>query len=656
MISGLKGSNKDSKEVNDKNRKLIVDNWHLSKDLHDLIEKGGVLHDLSSFCEKNKCVFAGLGKNNLGIKENEPFFKITHNKSDEGSDEYGAKYCEYEKEDIDNLAKYALTTIVDESKGRGFDSEYNHVASIFTDSCSQFNDPSEALQNLGRNREKNPNRQPWFFAAASEKTEVLIEEILAKLNSDPKDFCKNILFPANDRYNELLIGRMGVELGEAIEDYVSKNVDALGNIDEMALKNFSESLIKKTHEKLNGINDFDAEKTKENLDTVLKSIAEYLRSYEDRIRNNGKLSLGNRAIFFTAGVVLKVFYYAWYAFDYIIFVAKSLTLNENDNGKKVLAYDHVVKNYNIENALRSEKIFDEALEIAKNIYQKFREESHDNSKLIECMGKIANLFQNKVYINALDKLLSPFLLKKENEKHLSTILNTIYPNEDNKSKLDKIIDFKKALESKKCETVEDLENQKAETAVSKYCQGDNYDNTDLCKILGWIKDINKEVIKCQVYFHNVDHFIKIGELKLKTNHHMFNVRAVYSKETFFENSYTHPVFMLFALLICVARYFILTTLIPGPLRFIMPAVVPQLVSLLLIALYCFYPEKFREFLFGANITKDSRPEINELDLIGKQSEVGHMNKIADDISSGLYSIDVQQLSKVQKLSSLQLPA
>lgn len=654
VISGLKGSNKDSKEVNDKNRKLIVDNWHLSKDLHDLIEKGGVLHDLSSFCEKNKCVFAGLGKNNLGIKENEPFFKITHNKSDEGSDEYSAKYCEYNKEDIDNLAKYALTTIVDESKGRGFDSEYNHVASIFTDSCSQFNDPSEALQNLGRNREKNPNRQPWFFAAASEKTEVLIEEILAKLNSDPKDFCKNILFPANDRYNELLIGRMGVELGEAIEDYISKNVDALGNIDETALKNFSESLIKKTHEKLNDINDFKAEGTKKDLDTVLESTAEYLRSYEDRIRNNGKLSLGNRAIFFTAGVVLKVFYYAWFAFDYIIFVAKSLTLNEkalneSDNGKKVLAYDYVVKNYNIENELRSEKIFDEALEIAKNIYQKFREESHDNSKLTECMGKIANLFDNKIYKNALDQLLSPFLLKKENEKHLSTILNTIYPHEDNESKLKQIIGFKKALENKKCETVEDLESQKAETIVSKYCKGDTYDNTDLCKIVGWIKSINREVIECQAYCHNVDHLIKIGEPKLKTNHHMFNVRAVYSNGTFFKNSYTHPVFMLFAGLICVARYFILTTLIPGPLRFIMPAVVPQLVSLLLIALYCFCPEKFREFLFGANITNVSRSEVNELDLISKQSEVERMNEIADDISNGLYSIDVQQPMQAEQL-------
>ncbi|OCA06553.1 hypothetical protein [Wolbachia endosymbiont of Trichogramma pretiosum] len=45
--------------------------------------------------------------------------------------------------------------VIDGSKGRGFDSEYNHVASIFADSVNQFNNPSEALRNLGRNRERN---------------------------------------------------------------------------------------------------------------------------------------------------------------------------------------------------------------------------------------------------------------------------------------------------------------------------------------------------------------------------------------------------------------------------------------------------------------------------------------------------------------------
>ncbi len=46
VISALKASN------NDRSR-LIVDNWHLSKELHDLIEGGeGILHNLSDFCKK----------------------------------------------------------------------------------------------------------------------------------------------------------------------------------------------------------------------------------------------------------------------------------------------------------------------------------------------------------------------------------------------------------------------------------------------------------------------------------------------------------------------------------------------------------------------------------------------------------------------------
>lgn len=161
---------------------LIVDNWRLSKELHDFMEREeGVLHGLSDFCERNKCIFAGVGKNDLGIEENRPFSAVILNQT--GG--YQTIYCDYEKRDFDALAKCALTTIVDGSKGRGFDSEYNHVASIFSDSVSQFNNPAEALQNLGRNRERNPNRQAWFFTAAGENVELFVNKILANFKNEP---------------------------------------------------------------------------------------------------------------------------------------------------------------------------------------------------------------------------------------------------------------------------------------------------------------------------------------------------------------------------------------------------------------------------------------------------------------------------------------
>ncbi|KAG8170428.1 hypothetical protein JTE90_000420, partial [Oedothorax gibbosus] len=89
VISALTSNNDQSR--------LIVDNWHLSKELHDLVEKEeGVLHGLSDFCKTNKCIFAGLGKNDLGIGQDKPFFKITRN--DEG--EYEVDYCNYNQGDL----------------------------------------------------------------------------------------------------------------------------------------------------------------------------------------------------------------------------------------------------------------------------------------------------------------------------------------------------------------------------------------------------------------------------------------------------------------------------------------------------------------------------------------------------------------------------
>ncbi|MFP3029972.1 MAG: hypothetical protein ACEY3M_01945 [Wolbachia sp.] len=499
-------------DSNDGQRRLIVDNWHLSKELHDLMERGeDVLHGLSDFCKKNKCIFAGLGKNDLGIEANKPCFKITRN--DAGK--YGVDYCNYDQKDLNKLAKYALTTIVDESKGRGFDSEYNHVASMFTDSTSQFNDPAGALQNLGRNRERNPNRQPWFFAAGGEKIELFVGKVLARLKSAPQAFCKKVLFPATDKYNKLLKERMGAELGQKIEIYISENMNALGNINDTDLKNFSDDSITKVYKKVHDINDFDEKKTKEDLRKILKSTEKYLRSYEDRIKNNGKLSFTNKVAFFVASTVTKIVYYIWFAFDYVIFLAKSCTLNEKTDKQNVLTYAYVVRNYSLENVLKSEKVFDKASEIAQNAYQSFRDKPYYASDSPRCMEEIVGFFQNKVYINALDKSISSLLLKKEGQEHLLTVLNAIYLDQDNKDKLEKIIAFKKDLRELKCGEM-----------AKKYCEGNTYQDTDLYEVIQWINDINKEVAACQAYYHRVNELIEVGKPKLKTDHHLFNIRVI----------------------------------------------------------------------------------------------------------------------------------
>ncbi|WP_265033629.1 hypothetical protein [Wolbachia endosymbiont (group A) of Sicus ferrugineus] len=189
---------------------------------------------------------------------------------------------------------------------------------------------------MGRNRERNPNRQPWFFAAGGEKVELFVDKVLAKLKSAPQDFCQEVLFPATDRYNKLIKNRMGIELGEKIEIYISENMDALGNIDDAALKKFSKDLIKEVYEKVHDINDFDVRKTEEDLRKILKSTEKYLCSYEDRIKNNGKLSFTNKVIFFVASTVAKIVYYIWFAFNYVIFLAKSCTLNKKTDGQNVL--------------------------------------------------------------------------------------------------------------------------------------------------------------------------------------------------------------------------------------------------------------------------------------------------------------------------------
>ncbi|WP_265036883.1 DEAD/DEAH box helicase family protein [Wolbachia endosymbiont (group A) of Anomoia purmunda] len=504
---------------NDGQRRLIVDNWHLSKELHDLMERRkDVLHGLSDFCKKNKCIFAGLGKNDLGIEANKPCFKITRN--DAGK--YGVDYCNYDQEDLNTLAKYALTTIVDESKGRGFDSEYNHVASIFTDSTSQFNNPAGALQNLGRNRERNPNKQPWFFAAGGEKIELFVDKVLAKLKSAPQDFCQKVLFPATDRYNKLIKNRMGIELGEKIEIYISENMDALGNINDAALKKFSDDSIKEVYEKVHDINDFDVGKTEEDLRKILKSTEKYLCSYKDRIKNNGKLSCTRSVLFSVGSAIAKSMYYLWAGFDYLVFLAKAYNVGKSENAD-AKAYVHIIRNCYFESSVKAKNVLDHVLKIARENDDSFTQNSLYKDNGDRCKEKIISYFQSKQYIHALDKTVACI----ENE-HLATVLRAVSCRDDANKTAQEIKDF-----------LYDLKNLSCADFRTKHYGGCSYKMSNLYKINNQISMVIDEVIDCHKWRHGViseqdsllrEFFPDLKEnfglrIKLKTNHNIFKVKV-----------------------------------------------------------------------------------------------------------------------------------
>ncbi len=597
--------------------KLIVDNWHLSKEMHDLIErKEGALHSLNSFCEDNMCIFVGLKRS--GIEKDEPF-KIHEFK---GKD--SVEYCDYSQGNVNALAKCALTTVVDGSKGRGFDSEYNHVASIFTDSASQFNDPAEALQNLWRNRERNISRQSWFFAVAGEKVELFVDKVLAKLKSPPRYFCQKVLFPAVDRYSKLVKNRMGVELGAKMEIYISENMDALGNINDKDLQDFSYGLIKEAYEKVHDMNDFDVEKTEKDLRKIAKSTEEYLRSYRNRIINDGKPLFLQRVLFFVLTTITKAAYYVNFAFDYVIFLAKSCTLNEKDD-EKVLAYAYVIRHCSLESFLKCSSIISKhdelLLEKVEKLQKKYTlkeplelltnglQNAGEKERLVKLLETAVGLLENENYIEALDKSIYSLLSTKEGKKCLSIILNIIYSQDNNNgNKLKKIIDFKKNL-SEFSNSLKNIKNSSLE---------------DLEQVYKWICEINQEIINCQAYYHNINTLFGFGEPKLKTDHPLFNIRTVYNKETF-TNSYgklhnSHSKLLFFAKFNYMARYVIVISLSLLPLA-LTNSLIAQVISFLVVSAMLLmdynYPEASRRLIFCANIQNDSRSAVNELSLLSK---------------------------------------
>ncbi|MGL9761681.1 MAG: hypothetical protein ACR5LB_05800 [Wolbachia sp.] len=229
--------------------------------------------------------------------------------------------------------------------------------------------------------EHNISRQSWFFAVAGEKVELFVDKVLAKLKSPPRYFYQKVLFPAVDRYSKLVKNRMGVELGAKMEIYTSENMDALGNINDKDLQDFSCSLIKKAYEKVHDMNDFDVENTEKDLRKIAKSIEEYLRSYRNRIINDGKPLFLQIVLFFVLITITKAAYYVNFAFDYVIFLAKSCTLNEKDD-EKVLAYAYVIRHCSLESFLKCSSIISKhgelLLEKVEKLQKKYTLKNHLN--------------------------------------------------------------------------------------------------------------------------------------------------------------------------------------------------------------------------------------------------------------------------------------
>jgi len=141
-----------------------------------------------------------------------------------------------------------------------------------------------------------------------------------------------MLFPATDRYNELVKSRMGVELGGKIEIYVSKNTDALGDIDDVALKKKnSDDLIKKVYEKVHDMNDFDVGKTEEYLRMILKEQRDIFVHVKIVLKTTVNYLAHAQSCFLWGGAITKVMYYLWMGFDYLVFLAKVYNVDKSED-------------------------------------------------------------------------------------------------------------------------------------------------------------------------------------------------------------------------------------------------------------------------------------------------------------------------------------
>ncbi|WP_339047939.1 DEAD/DEAH box helicase family protein [Candidatus Mesenet endosymbiont of Phosphuga atrata] len=577
------------------------------------------LYKLREICKKNKIVFDNLGT----LKIDGPFIDF----DEEGNpkkyellykDEEGeSKTHKYTSKEVTKLFTEGwIGTLVDPSKSIGFsDPTLQNVAILINENDDEINNPDKIYQGYGRNRGLDVTQQPFFRMIARKGIKLCfdVKSLMAK-------GVTSLLFKAREKYNKESLKTISTEISEEVIQYISNYVDNKKEKNDEFSEKEKEHIEAFTIRKLVDLynrNDHDLKKTKKESSRILKNVKKNLISYEKNVKNQGKPSALYAVPYYIAYIFSKILYYPWTVPSYITFSLRTIGNSKviNNVASAEATYVHIVKNYTFADSIENQKII-----------KKFLELSQDKNDLFN------KLLNSSICKKALKNIISPL-----QDEYILTILNSIYPSENNDDKVRKIRSLFDKIKNK-----EEVKTDK-ETINS-------------------ILEVSKEIAAAQAWYHDSHNVIGVELPRLKNDNEIFYIRNVGNAGKFFSNflyrsdgkfslnneegkeyrkNYGNAGLQTFIFFI---KWFPLLVVFPQIPYLctdnvkIASAVSTIVICIPLMAFVFGCPEKFRSIIFNKQISA-----CNELEFIANKEKIPFMNEasgiIKDEIRSNLKNIE-----------------
>ncbi|WP_339045838.1 DEAD/DEAH box helicase family protein [Candidatus Mesenet endosymbiont of Agriotes lineatus] len=572
---------------------------------HNFIEKINVnkdkfpLYKLREICKKNKIIFDNLSN----LKINGPFI---------GFDEEKKPIAyRYTSEEVTKLFTEGwIGTLVDPSKSIGFsDPTLQNVAMLINESDDEINNPDKICQSYGRNRGLDTTQQPFFRMITRQGVKLCfdVEKLMAR-------DVTLLLFKARKKYNKELLKTINAEISEEIIQYISNYVDNRKEIDNKLRdedKEFINDFIIKKLVDLDNRNDHDWEKTKKESRRILKNVKKNLTSYEKNIKNQGKPSVLYAVPYYIAYIFSKILYYPWTVPSYLVCFLGTIGKNKIIDGvaSAEATYVHIIKNYTFANSIENRKIIEKLLEL-----------SQDKDDLFN------KLLDSSICKKALKNIILPL-----QDEYILTILNSIYPSENNDDKVKKIRSLFDKIKNK--------EEIKTDSDTINY-----------------ILEISREIVAAQAWYHDSSSIVDVELPKLKNDNEIFYIRNVGNAGKFFSSFFYHSdgKFSLnneegkeyrksygnsgLQTFIFFIKWFPLLVVFPQVPYLctanvkIASAVSTIIICIPLMAFVFGCPEKFRSIIFNKQISA-----CNELEFIANKEKVPFIKEASNIIEDGIRS-------------------
>jgi Type III restriction enzyme, res subunit len=634
-----------------------------------------LLGRLNTFCEQYQSIFRITLQTADAQKEDLIFYHLQAGQHHDIHPD-NVNGCPHSLRNINALSEMGLTTLIDAEKISGFSNPNLQHTALLLAAEDTLSEPAKILQAQGRNRGLDATKLPWFFIAS--ETQCFFD-----LKKAQKGKFYPAFFQATAQYRQQIIKGMGAQIGQQLLAYLAQNMNCLGEIDEIALAQYCQTLVNDHFIQLYNKNEHDLEKTKREFQIILKATIASLHQYETLIKTGEQPTLFYRLTHLVVGnILLKVTFYLYAAcYACISWIGNTLIKQNQALQPNELAYLYILRKFSLEAVWKDHCILQQTMEKIAELDQLMQADKKQDVY----RSKIFTFIHNLSYQKALRRTLTPLI---KEEMHLLAILNALYPKADNREKITKIKNFyyrvvAKQVSGEKSRRIGD--EKRSLLAVNEYrkpqsnnefepetlCRNSSYEReVVLYDTLAWIQAINQELVNCYACHYEIEALVNTQPPRLQLpgeeiwSRYRLRLKGLQNFSSSGDGNATQlAAFCAYVLLLIflpdllplllypltfIASLTPVATALTGPV-----GIIGVMLYMVGVFAWVYFPQDAKAFLFGYPLQAQSQSINSQINLLAEKPK---LDFIKNTLSGMITTIGKQLTEQTSRLSEEEIDA